>query len=414
MRFWEGIRLAFTQVIAQKLKSFFGVLGIVIGITFLITVITMVEGMNSYVRDDLAGSLFGVNTFTVSQRPRFTTGDVDDAERRRWWQNPEFRFREIEVVQEAVPNARAIAWSAGRNVPDVRYGQLYRRNVSVVGGSPEFGAVQGWTIAEGRGLTRIDNDQALPVAVIGAGIEERLFPSTSALGRRIRAGGQRFQVVGVMERLGGLAGASRDAAVLIPFQTFQKSLARTPQQVDEIVVKVNSSEEIESSMAAVEGALRRDRRLHPSEPNNFGVSTSSQALGAWETINNTLLVALPGLVGVSLVVGGIVIMNIMLLSVSDRTREIGLRKSLGAKRKDILFQFLTESSMLSVTGSILGILAGLGLAAIVESVSAIPAAISTPSLILAVALGLAVGITSGLYPAHRASILDPIEALRFE
>ena len=414
MQFWEGVLLSLKQVWAQKLKSFFALLGIIIGITFLIAVITIVEGMNRYVREDFAGSLFGVNTFSVVRRPTMETGRIDEAERRRWRSNPELRMEDVEVVRNAAPEARHFAYYAQTGVSSVRFGQLERRNVRVVGASPEYEAVQGWAVEDGRGLTPIDDRQALSVTVIGAQIAERLFPTTSPIGKRVRAGGYGFRVVGVLERQGGFTGNVRDATILVPFETFQRTLSQRRLEVDGITVKMNRAEELAPAMAEVEGALRTERRLRPSQPNNFGVETSGDLLQAWETINRILLTALPGLVGISLVVGGIVIMNIMLLSVTDRTREIGLRKSLGARRRDILFQFLTEASMLSITGAALGIGAGFGLAFIVERVSILPAAVSVPAMVISLVLGLGVGIASGLYPAYRAARLDPIEALRFE
>lgn len=414
MRFWEGIRLSLQQVWAQKLKSSFALLGIIIGITFLIAVITIVEGMDRYVREDFAGSLFGVNTFSVVRRPTIETGRIDEAERRRWRSNPELSMEDVEVVRGAVPEARHLAYFAQTVISSVRHSQLERRNVRVVGGSPDYEAVQGWAVVEGRGLTPIDDRQALSVTVIGAQIAERLFPTTSPIGKRIRAGGHGFRVVGVLEAQGGFTGNIRDATILVPFETFQRTLSRRRLEVDGITVKMNRAEELDPAMAEVEGAMRTERRLRPSQPNNFGIETSSDLLQVWETINRILLTALPGLVGISLVVGGIVIMNIMLLSVTDRTREIGLRKSLGARRRDILFQFLTEASMLSITGAVLGIGAGFGLGFLVEQLFPLPAAVSVPAMIIALILGLGVGITSGLYPAYRAARLDPIEALRFE
>ncbi len=413
MHFWEGIRLSLQQIWAQKLKSFFSLLGIIIGITFLIAVITMVEGMDRYVKEDFAGSLFGVNTFTVIRRQQVTTGRTDEAERRRQRRNRELRMHDVEVVLEAAAGARNIAYSASSG-GEVRYGQNSRRNIRIIGGSADYEAVQGWKVETGRGLTAIDDKQALQVAVIGSVIAERLFPTTSPLDKRIRANGYRFRVVGVLETQGGFTGNIRDASILIPFSSFQRTVAERRQEVDQIQVKVNEAEEMAPLMVSVEGALRRDRRLRPGEPNDFHLQTSNDLLSAWETINKILLIALPALVGISLVVGGIVIMNIMLLSVSDRTREIGLRKSLGAKRKDILFQFLTEASTLSIVGAILGIGAGFGLAKLVELFSPLPASLSVGAILSAVVLGLGVGIASGFYPAYRASKLDPIEALRSE
>ncbi len=414
MRFWEGIRLAMQQIWAQKMKSFFSLVGVIIGITFLIAVITIVEGMNTYVREDFAGSLFGVNTFSVVRRPQIQTGRIDEAERRRQARNPDLLLKDVDVVLAAAPRALYVAYSMDRSFGEARYGSNSRRNVRVIGGSEDYQLVQGWKVEEGRGLTAIDAERGLKVAVIGSQSAERLFPTASPLDKRVRVGGQRFRVIGVLEKQGGFIGNVRDASILIPFSTFNATLSRRRNGVDQISVKVETEEEMEPTMISVEGALRRDRGLRPTEENTFHLQTSNDLLNAWNTINAILMAAIPGLVSVSLVVGGIVIMNIMLLSVSDRTHEIGLRKSLGAKRRDILFQFLTEASTLSVLGSLMGIAIGLGLADLVDRLSPLPATISLPWLILALVMGVGVGVTSGIYPAYRASKLDPIEALRAE
>ena len=414
MKFWEGIRLSLQQIRAHKLKSFFSLVGVIIGITFLIAVITIVEGMNRYVQEDFGGSIFGVNTFTVVRRSQVSTGPQSDERRRQQARNPELTFHDVEVARAAWPKALHFAYSADRGLSEVRYGQRSRKNVRVIGGSHEYQTIQGWKVEFGRGLNPLDEQRGLRVAVIGSEIADRLFPTTSPIDKPIRLGGQRFTVVGVLEKQGGMLGNIRDASILMPFSTYDQTMSRRREGVEEIHIKVHQSDEMELASAEVEGAMRRDRKLRPGQENNFWIQTSSDLLSAWETINRILMTAIPGLVGVSLVVGGIVIMNIMLLSVTDRTQEIGLRKALGAKRRDILFQFLTEASTLSVVGAGIGILAGLGLAKVVEAVTPMPASVSGTSLAIALALGLVVGIGSGLYPANRASRLDPIEALRWE
>ncbi|HKK08971.1 MAG TPA: ABC transporter permease, partial [Gemmatimonadota bacterium] len=344
MTLLEGLRLALSQIWAHKLKSVFSLIGVVIGITFLIAVITIVEGMNRYVREDFAGSIFGINTFSVVRRPTVQTGRQTEEERRRWARNPRLTMHDVDVVRSAVPAGTQVSFDSDRGFDQVRYGQRERKNVRVVGGSENYAAMQGWDVARGRGLSPLDVRRGLKVAVLGADIADRLFPTVSALGKEIRLGPYRFRVVGVFERRGGLLGGLWDAGILLPFSAYDETLSRNPGKLEEISVKAPSEKAMDPAMTAVEGAMRADRRLRPAQTDDFYLQTSSSLLSAWDTVNNILLTALPGLVSIALVVGGIVIMNIMLVSVSQRTREIGLRKALGASRRDILLQFLAESS----------------------------------------------------------------------
>ena len=414
MSVFEALRVAITQIWAHKLKSLFSLIGVVIGITFLIAVITVVEGMNRYVQEDFAGSLFGVNTFSVTRRPTIGTGTQSAEERIRLARNPYPDLEDVEAVRRAVPGARYVSWRDARRMSEAWHGERRRRNIRVIGGSEDYQDIQGWKIETGRGLTPLDQQRALKVAVIGPEIAEKLFPDGSALGKLIRLQAHRYEVVGVFERKGGLLGNAWDAAVLMPYETYNQTLSSKRNRVLEISVKTNTQPEMQEAMNAVEEALRIRRGLRPGEENNFHFQTSSGLLSAWETINNILLAAVPGLVSISLVVGGIVIMNIMLVSVTQRTREIGVRKAMGARQRDIMLQFLAESSIVSLLGAALGIGLGLGLGKLVEQISPLPASIPPWALATAIALGLIVGLGSGIYPARRASRLDPIDALRYE
>jgi putative ABC transport system permease protein len=323
-------------------------------------------------------------------------------------------MHDVEVVRRAVPNAWRFSYSVDRGFTRVSYNERNRRNIRVIGGSDGYEAMQGWNVEEGRGLSPLDERRSLKVAVIGADIAERLFPDVSPIGKRIRLGSSRLEVVGVWERQGGLLGVIRDASVLVPISTYRETMAWSRSQIEEIQVKARSTEEMEAAMLEVEAALRRDRKLRPGEENNFWLQTSSDLLGTWETINRILFAALPGLVSISLVVGGIVIMNIMLLSVAGRIREIGVRKALGARRRDILLQFLAESSTLSVAGAAIGIGLGIAMGKTVDALSPLPASVPMWSIVVSLVLGLVVGVGSGIYPAYRAAKQDPIVALRYE
>ncbi|MCK5448906.1 MAG: ABC transporter permease [Gemmatimonadetes bacterium] len=414
MRILEGIRIALQQIWAHKLKSAFTLIGVIIGITFLIAVITIVEGVNRYVQDDFAGALFGVNTFTVVRRSQVSTGPESEERRRRQARNPYLTMHDVEVVRNAVANAWRFSYSVDRGFNQVSYNERSRKNIRVIGGSRGYETMQGWDIAEGRGLSPLDERKSLKVAVIGADIAERLFPDLSPIGKRIRLGANRLEVVGVWEKQGGLLGVIRDASVLVPISTYRQTMAWRRDRVEEIQVKMRSTEEMEGAMLEVEAALRRDRKLRPDVENSFWLQTSSDLLGAWEKINRILFVALPGLVSISLVVGGIVIMNIMLLSVAGRIKEIGIRKALGARRRDILLQFLAESSTLSVAGAAVGIGLGIAMGKTVDALTPVPASVPMWAIVVSLLLGLLVGVGSGIYPAYRAAQQDPIVALRYE
>ena len=407
--------MALQQIRANKLKSFFTLIGVIIGITFFIAVITVVEGMNRYVQDDFAGSIFGVNTFTVVRRTNVTTGSESEARRRRQSRNPDLTISDADVVRKAAPDAWRFAYSSDAfSGEGATYREKRRRNIRVIGGSDEYEVLQGWEVDQGRGLSTLDQRRGLKVAIIGSAIAEKLFPDVTPLGKRIRVGAYRFEVVGVWEAQGGFLGNIRDASMLVPFSTYQQTFSDDRDRVEDIQVKMRSSEEMDAAISETEAALRTARGLRPGEESNFHIQTSSEILGLWETINKVLLAALPGLTLIALVVGGIVIMNIMLLSVASRTREIGIRKALGARRQDILLQFLAESSTLSLIGAAIGIGAGIGLGKLVDATTALPASVPPWAIGISLGLGLLVGVGSGVYPAHKAAKQDPIVALNYE
>ncbi len=414
MNVFDSILLALRQVWAQKLKSFFTLLGVIVGVTFLISVFAVVEGMNRYMQDDFAGSIFGINTVTINRASTRRGGREDARTRRRQARNPDITISDAELLRDQVPDIWYMAFSSDRYLPEVRSGQNRRKNVRLIGVTDEYLGLQGWDVEQGRGVTRIDDNRAIRVAVIGDAIASKLFADEDPLGKDIRLGPFRYRVIGVLERQGGFIGIIRDAAVVIPWGAYEADFSRERNVVEDIQIKFRTEEAMLAGQASVEEILRTRHRLRPGDENDFDIETASEVLDAWNTIKNVLLVAGPGLVAVALVVGGIVIMNIMLMSVLERTREIGVRKALGARRLDITRQFLAESATISTIGAALGLALGYGLAKLVVVATPLPASIPFWAPIAGVTLGLVVGIVFGVYPALRASRLDPIVALRYE
>ncbi|MBI4512674.1 MAG: ABC transporter permease [Gemmatimonadetes bacterium] len=414
MKFWEGIWLALLQLRAQKLKSFFTLLGVIIGVTFLISVIAIVQGMNRFVREDFATAIFGVNTLQIHRRETVQVGREDVEKRRRQARNPFLYRADADALRATVPGVWRFGYNSDAFLPEVRRGEFRRRNVRVVGGSEGYLDLQGWDIADGRAFNPLDYAYGLRVAVIGSAIAERLFPDRSPIGERIRVGPHTYTVVGTLKKQGGLLGNIRDASIVIPFPAYRGDFAVRRDVVDEIAIKFRNTREMDAGRLEVEAVLRQRHRLRPGVENDFAIESATQLLDAWQKINRILMAALPGLVSISLVVGGIVIMNIMLVSVLERTREIGIRMAIGARRRDILLQFLIESATLSVMGAAAGVVFGALLAQVVRAATPLPVSVAPWSVAVGVVLGLLVGLFFGAYPASRAARLDPIVALRYE
>ncbi len=414
MNVFDAVVLALRQIWAQKLKSFFTLLGVIVGVTFLISVFAVVEGMNRYMEDDFAGSIFGINTITINRVYTRRGGRTDAQTRRRQSRNPDITVADAEALGSHIPDIWYMAYSSDRYMPEVRSGENRRKNVRLIGATDQYLALQGWDVINGRGLTRIDDIRAIRVAVIGDAIAAKLFEDESPVGRDIRLGPFRYRIVGVLERQGGFIGIIRDAAIVLPWGAYEADFSRRRNVVEDIQIKFRTEEGMATGHSAAEELLRVRHQLRPGEENDFDIETASEVLDAWNTIKRVLLAAGPGLVAVALVVGGIVIMNIMLMSVLERTREIGVRKALGARRIDITRQFLAESATLATVGAAIGVVLGTGLAKLVDAAFPLPASVPMYAILMGVALGLIVGLVFGVYPAIRASRLDPIVALRYE
>ena len=413
MRLIEAVVMALRTIRAQKLKSFFSLIGVLIGVTFLIAVVSIVQGMNRYMVDRFANTLIGANTFELRQRPSIVTGEVTDETWLAWRRRPRISYSDADYVRDRIRTPATYAKFCSDRV-SVHYEGKVAKDIELVGTEASYFGIRNYQIEAGRAFTPQEVQNAQPVLVIGHELAEKLLPSIDPLGKVVQIGGLPYRIIGVVEKQGTLFGLSLDKFAIMPFNAPGRRLICPINILDALIVRTDDPTHMTLAMGEAEAIMRSRRALKPWQENNFAFQTAEGALGTWQKISRILFLALPGLVAISLVVGGIVIMNIMLMAVSERTREIGIRKALGARRRDILAQFVVESATLSAAGALLGIGFGLALAFVVNALTPLPAAVAPWSVVVGMALGIGVGIVAGVYPASRASRLDPIVALRAE
>ncbi|HEX2249801.1 MAG TPA: ABC transporter permease [Gemmatimonadales bacterium] len=413
MRLLDAVRMAFRTIRAQKLKSFFSLIGVLIGVTFLIAVVSIVQGMNRYMEEQFANTLIGANTFELRQRPLITTDNIPDEVWRAWSRRPRISYADADYVRQRVKTAARFAKFCEDRVA-VHYGGKIAKDVFLRGTEESYFQIKNYAVAAGRTFTSQEVRTGTPVLVIGSELADKLLAGVDPINKQVVIGGIPYRVIGVVEKQGTLFGLSLDKFAVMPFSAPGRRLICPINILDALIVQTVGPTQMQLALDETEALMRSRRQLKPWQDNNFAFQTAEGALGSWEKISRVLFIALPGLVAISLVVGGIVIMNIMLMAVSERTREIGIRKALGARRADILAQFVVESATLSSAGATLGIALGIGLAFVVQALTPLPAAVAPWSIALGVILGVAVGIAAGVYPASRAARLDPIAALRAE
>src|SRR5687768_6780679 len=413
MNFADVLATAFGEIRANKIRSFFTLLGIIVSVTFLVAVVAIIQGMNAYVSENLAGALIGQNTFQVRRSP-IQLGLFDDEQFRKIQKRPRITESDAAAVAAAIPEAIAIGIQSGWPTPiaDVQHGNKTLGDVAIFGVTAPYQVIQDYSFASGRPLTEVDDRERRPVAVVGHDIADRLFENVDPVGRDIRIMGSHFTIVGVIAKKGRVLGQSFDGFVLLPLSSFEAIYGR--RLTTTISVKMATAVEVAPAMALADGAMRAAHRLRPGQESDYSIETADALVEFWQNLTRVLFAVIPAIVAIGIVVGGIVIMNIMMMSVSERTREIGIRKAMGATGRDIRRQFLAESIALAFIGGLTGVIVGWAMAGLVATVSPLPARITAWSVAVALSLGAGVGVLFGVYPATRAARLDPIAALRAE
>ena len=408
MPFIEALKLALSAILGHKLRSFLTLLGVIFGVATVIVVVSLVEGFNAYVDEKIAN--IGTNAFALRKYSidDFSSVEALNAARRR---NKDLTLEDVEALRTRANAIREVGAKADR-AGDVKYGSTSLLRIHLTATTPNIAEIERIEASAGRYFNKVEDEGRRNVCFIGADVAEKLFPIANPLGETIRIDGRPFEVIGVGAALGSVFGQPRDMYVAMPLSTFLAIYGSRRS----LSISITSSSE-QSYADAIDEArvvMRTRRRLPPGEKDNFGIITPSAINELRDKIFGTIQVAAIGVTSISLVVGGIVIMNIMLVSVTERTKEIGIRKSIGARRGDILKQFLAESTLLSLFGGAIGVAIAYTLAKLVATFTPVPTALPMLAVTFALLVSATVGLISGVYPAWRAARLDPIEALRAE
>jgi putative ABC transport system permease protein len=404
----ESVSIALQSIWANKLRSFMTLLGNIVAVTSIVTVVSLIQGVNAMVSSAILTDV-GADAFTIQRvAPRATLTEDEEEQTRN---NPNLTVSEADAVRAFSPAVASVVAQAQRR-GTVTYRDQVLENIQIQGVTREYIDFATFDAERGRMMTPTEVERNRPVVLLGWDISDQLFGDVSPLDKVIKIQGVHFRIVGVSARKGGVFGASMDGFAVIPLGAHVKLFGA--RQSLSLMVKPTSPELLQTAMDDATVALRVARRLKPSEPDNFGIFTSDTLLGLYQQATTGIFAVLVGVVALSLVVGGIVIMNIMLMVVSERTREIGLRKALGARRRDIVSQVLTESITLSTCGGLVGIFLGFLVAQAISMVTPLPARLEPWSVMLGISITAIVGLCFGAFPAVRAARLDPIEALRRE
>ena len=391
---------------AHKLRSFLMLLGVILSVSTLILVIALISGMNVYFAERVAN--LGSNVFLVAKFPIISdASELIKASRR----NRDITWEDFESLRDNLKLAKAVGVEVRTN-GKLRSERQSLEDVNIRGVTANIGEMDIEEPAIGRYITESDNLHHATVCMIGSEVAEKLFPGTGAVGKIITLDGEEFEVVGVAKPLGNVFGQSQDAFAYVPIESWLKLYGRN--KTLSVNVQARGPEWLAQTREEARTLMRARRHLSPKDKDNFGIIASDNLMDLWKNLTGTLASGMVGLVSIFLVIGGVVIMNVMLASVTERTREIGIRKSLGARRGDVLMQFMVESTVMALMGGAIGVLIAWILAVIVRNTTPVPMAVPVSAVVLAVVISSAVGVFFGVYPAQKAARLDPIEALRYE
>jgi putative ABC transport system permease protein len=405
----EAMNIALRSLWANKLRSVLTLLGVVIGVAAVIAVVTFVSGLNKYVAEKIFN--LGADVFIVNkQRNVITNTDqwLEGLKRKK------LTMEDYEAVREACKSCKVVGVAVNTFNGHVRYGNESSADTVVRGWTPSMARIYDLDLVAGRAITEADVNSGTLVAVVGNDIYEKLLGAGDPLNKEIRVDGNTFQVVGVGKKEGKTLGQSRDNWVIIPISSWLRIYGTSETSIRIWGKALDVGVPLEEAMDEVRVVLRARRHVPAGDKDDFEIDTNQTFLSLWANLSSTFFIVMVAIASMSLVVGGIVIMNIMLVSVTERTREIGVRKALGARRSDVLMQFLIEAVTMALVGGVFGILLGIGVAKTVTALVGMPSEIKAWAILAGLAVATGVGVTSGVYPASRAAKLDPIQALRFE
>jgi putative ABC transport system permease protein len=409
----ESILMAMAAIKTHKMRAFLTILGVLIGVTTVIAMVSIITGLNKSMARQIES--LGSNAIYVTKFKIAIQFDGPSEEERN---RKPITFEDALAVKNLCPSVEAVSpqnWGPGSKT--VKYKENKMSNFELIGVLPEYEVVNNNYAEEGRFFTDSDVKYRVMVVVLGVDVVDALFPNVDPIGKEISIGGshfspKRFTIIGVMEKRPSILGESQNNFILLPYDTYKKLY---PEEKDLLLVaKPKSPELMEKAIDEITQVMRLRRGVPADKPNDFGVSTQEDLMDMYRKITGAIYMVMVLISSIGLLVGGVGVMNIMLVSVTERTREIGIRKAIGARRKDILWQFLIEAMTLSGTGGVLGIIIGLLLGELVSAVSPLPAGISLFWIVLGFSFAVSVGLIFGIYPAYRAAKLDPIVSLRYE